>query len=128
MPLEHAAELPQAAELEALRDDGDARVCALIDWLAAHRASLSETTAAQVDAGAATGTAGELLALRVRSFVAYIADEAVARCGRALGPAPLAFDEEHARRVADLQLYVRQHHAERDLATLGRLLIDETTR
>jgi len=34
----------------------------------------------------------------------------------------LALDERHARRVADLQLYVRQHHAERDDASLGRLL------
>jgi hypothetical protein len=39
--------------------------------------------------------------------------------GHALGPAPLAFDEDHARRVADLELYLRQHHAERDLARLG---------
>lgn len=43
-------DLPRAAELEALRDDGDARVCELIDWLAAHRASLPAWTAAQVDA------------------------------------------------------------------------------
>ena len=39
--------------------------------------------------------------------------------GHALGPAPLAFDEEHARRVADLTLYIRQHHGDRDLAALG---------
>lgn len=43
----------------------------------------------------------------------------LARVGRALGPAPLALEAEHARRVADLQLYVRQHHAERDQASLG---------
>jgi len=36
--------------------------------------------------------------------------------------APLAFDEEHARRAADLELYIRQHHAERDLARLGSML------
>ena len=33
------------------------------------------------------------------------------RVGHALGPAPLAFDDEHARRVADSEFYVRQHHA-----------------
>lgn len=46
-----------------------------------------------------------------------------ARVGHALGPAPLAFDEDHARRVADLELYVRQHHAERDLAQLGSAVL-----
>ena len=37
-----------------------------------------------------------------------------------LGPGPLTSDEAYARRVADLQVYVRQHHAERDDASLGR--------
>lgn len=79
--------------------------------------------AARVDAGTATGHAAEVLALRVRSSAAAAAEQAIARVGHALGPAPLTFDEEHARRVADLQVYVRQHHAERDLATLGRFVI-----
>ena len=34
----------------------------------------------------------------------------------------LTVDEAHARRVADLRVYLRQHHAERDLARLGRLV------
>ena len=38
----------------------------------------------------------------------------------ALGPGPLAFEAEHATRVSDLRVYVRQHHAERDSAALGR--------
>jgi hypothetical protein len=41
----------------------------------------------------------------------------------ALGPRPLGFDPVHVRRVADLELYVRQHHAERDLAALGARLL-----
>ncbi len=65
-----------------------------------------------------------LLAKRVRATVARAVDEVLARAGRALGPAPLALDAAHAKRVADLQLYVRQHHAERDLASLGRALAD----
>jgi alkylation response protein AidB-like acyl-CoA dehydrogenase len=60
-----------------------------------------------------------LLAKRVRATVARACEEVVLRSGRALGPAPLALDAAHAKRVADLQLYVRQHHAERDLASLG---------
>ncbi len=61
----------------------------------------------------------ELLALRVRSVVAASVEQVLRTAGHALGPAPLAFDAEYAARVADLELYVRQHHAERDLAALG---------
>ena len=35
-------------------------------------------------------------------------------------------DPVHAARVADLTLYLRQHHAERDLAALGRLVTPAT--
>lgn len=80
--------------------------------------------AEQVDAGAAQGRAGELLALRVRSVVAAAAERMLVRVGHALGPSPLALDEAHARRVADLTVYLRQHHAERDLARLGALLLE----
>lgn len=60
-----------------------------------------------------------LIAKRVRATVARAAEEVLWRAGHALGPAPLATDAAHAKRVADLQLYIRQHHAERDLASLG---------
>jgi hypothetical protein len=61
-------------------------------------------------------------ALRVRSLVAEAAAEVIDRTGRALGAGPLSHDEEHGRRVADLTVYLRQHHAERDLAALGELV------
>ena len=41
------------------------------------------------------------------------------RVGRALGPAPLAHDAEHAALVADLTVYIRQHHGESDLERIG---------
>jgi alkylation response protein AidB-like acyl-CoA dehydrogenase len=69
-----------------------------------------------------------LLALRVRSVVVAAAERVLCQVGHTLGPAPLAFDETHARRVADLEIYLRQHHAERDLAALGHRLIDEHPR
>jgi hypothetical protein len=47
------------------------------------------------------------------------------RTGRALGAGPLSRDEAHGRRVADLTVYLRQHHAERDLAALGRMVTGE---
>jgi hypothetical protein len=81
--------------------------------------------ASLIDSGAAEGAAGELLGLRLRGLVAAAAEQALRDAGHALGPAPLAFDEEHARRVADLGLYIRQHHAERDLARLGSMLTAE---
>lgn len=74
-----------------------------------------------VDIGEAEGIAGDLLALRVRAVVADAVERTIRQVGHALGPAPLAFDEQHARQVADLELYVRQHHAERDLARLGTI-------
>lgn len=80
--------------------------------------------AAAVDEGRASGQDGVLLALRVRTAVAGACEETLARTGHSLGPAPLARDERHARRVADLELYLRQHHAERDQAALGRVVLD----
>ena len=65
--------------------------------------------------------AAELLARRVRAVVEHAVDEAITRTGRALGAGPLCQDGRHAQRVADLTVYVRQSHAERDLAELGRL-------
>jgi len=62
-------------------------------------------------------------AKRVRGTVARACEEVLWRAGHALGPAPLALDATHAKRVADLQLYIRQHHAEKDDASLGEALI-----
>ena len=94
--------------------------------LLAARLALVDAAAA-VDAGAARGPAGEVLALRVRSVVAAAAEQTLTLVGHALGPAPLAFDESYARRTADLELYIRQHHAERDLAALGQALVAAET-
>ncbi|MGB3230772.1 MAG: acyl-CoA dehydrogenase [Mycobacterium sp.] len=63
----------------------------------------------------------ELLARRVRAAVETAVGESIDRTARALGPAPLCLDAAHARRVADLSIYVRQSHAERDLERLGVL-------
>jgi len=80
--------------------------------------------AARVDAGEAEGAEGRLLAKRVRAIVAAAVEDVLARTAHALGPAPLALDAEHSKRVADLQLYVRQHHAEKDLASLGGAVLE----
>jgi len=77
-----------------------------------------------VDCGVANGRAGQLLSLRVRGVVADAVEAVQRAAAHALGPAPLAFDPEFAARVADLGLYLRQHHGERDLAALGSALVE----
>lgn len=89
--------------------------------LAAGEAMLTNA-AIQVDADPFDRSrTAELLARRIRAIVEHAADEAITRTGRALGPGPLCQDGRHAQRVADLSIYIRQSHAERDLAALGRL-------
>ncbi len=82
-------------------------------------AALLREAAATIDA--APLEAGEQLALTARATVESAAQQVIERVGRALGPAPLCHDRAHARRVADLMVYVRQTHAERDLARIGTL-------
>ena len=81
-----------------------------------------EQAAYAVDAGGSTGADGWRAALRVREVVALAAEDVLRRAAHGLGPGPLATDEDHARRVADLELYLRQWHAERDQAALGEAL------
>jgi len=85
------------------------------------RAALARA-AAEIDADPADREQdGWRRALRVRALVEATATEVMARVGRALGAGPLCHDEAHGRRVADLTVYLRQHHAEKDLAELGML-------
>ena len=83
-------------------------------WAA--RAVLVETATVFGAGGAASEG---LRANRARTVVADAVETTVAEAARALGPGPLVADEAHARRVADLQVYIRQHHGDRDLARIG---------
>jgi len=84
-----------------------------------------DQSAAEIDADPCDlAGSGPARALRVRAQVEAAATEVMARVGRALGAGPLAHDEAHGRRVADLTVYLRQHHAERDLAQLGALVAE----
>jgi hypothetical protein len=87
--------------------------------LSGARALLLET-ADWIDARPAADAAGR--ALRVRACVEDAAQQVLVRTARALGPAPLCNNAIHAQRCADLGVYLRQSHAERDLATLGGLV------
>ncbi|WP_186320740.1 acyl-CoA dehydrogenase family protein [Kocuria rhizophila] len=91
--------------------------------LGAARAVL-EQAAAAVDAGDAAGDRGAAWALRVRRTVADAAETVIRVVSRATGPGPLTGDPAHIRRVESLQVYIRQDHAERDTAALGRTLLE----
>ena len=92
--------------------------------IALHTArSALDAAAAGIDADPADQEGGgRLRALRLRALVEATATEVMHRVGRALGAGPLSHDGAHSRRVADLTVYLRQHHAERDLAELGTLV------
>jgi alkylation response protein AidB-like acyl-CoA dehydrogenase len=60
--------------------------------------------------------------LRLRALAENVAAAVLTRVGHALGAGPLGHAAGHARRAADLMVYLRQHHAERDLEQLGRLV------
>jgi len=89
------------------------------------RAALGRA-AAEIDSDPADlHGAGPLRALRVRALTEAVATDVMRRTGRALGAGPLSHDEAHSRAVADLTVYLRQHHAERDLARLGELVAEQ---
>jgi alkylation response protein AidB-like acyl-CoA dehydrogenase len=111
-----------AAEHEgAVRDVHAHAHLGAVDAALAAAEAMVVSAACHVDAEP-TGERAELIARRVRAVVEHAVDEAITRTGRALGPVPLVLDRRHAQRVADLTVYVRQSHAERDLAALGRIV------
>lgn len=116
-----AAPLYKRAERESVDPHTLAHLGAVDAALTAAEAVLV-SAACQVDADPLNReNRAELIARRTRAVVETAVEEAITRTGRALGPAPLAQDARHAARVADLTMYVRQSHAERDLEQLGRL-------
>lgn len=62
---------------------------------------------------------GAVVAGHARRTVRSCAEEVMQRVAHATGPAPFVRDEHYAARVADLTVYLRQEHAERDEAVLG---------
>ncbi|WP_341953554.1 acyl-CoA dehydrogenase family protein [Salinibacterium sp. TMP30] len=93
--------------------------------VALYTARVALATAAEtVDDPATDRDAAKIVAHRTRTVAARVSEEVIERVGHALGPGPLSLEPDHARRVADLQLYVRQHHAERDDVALARKLLE----
>ena len=59
----------------------------------------------------------------MRGTVAAAVERVQTVVAQNLGPGPLAFNEAYGKRMADLSLYIRQHHAMRDDAQLGALTL-----
>ena len=59
-------------------------------------------------------------ALRVRASAEATATRVLDHAGRALGATPYCRDPRYARMAADLPVFIRQSHAEQDLAALAR--------
>jgi len=97
--------------------DIDRTVAGLVQYLA--------RTAARIDAGDLSGPGAWSEALRIRGSVAAAVERIQSLVSQNLGPAPLAFDARYGKRMADLSLYIRQHHAMRDDAQLGALTFKE---
>jgi alkylation response protein AidB-like acyl-CoA dehydrogenase len=78
-----------------------------------------QTAGREIDATWNNIDAAKTRALIVRHVVEQGCTDVLRRLARAYGPQPLAIDAAIARRYQELDLYVRQSHAERDLEALG---------
>ena len=65
------------------------------------------------------------VALRARLSAEHTAALVLDEVGRALGATPFCRDARFARMAADLPVFIRQSHAERDLAALGDAVLEE---
>jgi hypothetical protein len=61
-------------------------------------------------------------ALTVRHLVEQACTDILRRFLRAYGPHPIAMNKKVSQRYQELDLYLRQSHAERDLEALGQAL------
>jgi hypothetical protein len=82
--------------------------------------SCFETAGRQIDAHAEDRDTAITRALSLRHVIEQLCVDILQRFGRACGPRPFAFDEDASRRYSEVQLYIRQCHAERDLEMLAR--------
>lgn len=99
----------------------DAHEASSLGRVASVCAAMRESVAASI------GTDDPVLAgLHVRRVVEAGVEEVLRECGRAGGSSLMVFDRAHARRVADLTVYVRQHHGAKDDERLGRLYLESS--
>ena len=93
-----------------------------VDLVIRSTAALLREAAGWIDAHPAQDASD--VALRVRLHAEATATTALSEVGRALGATPYCRDARYARMAADLPVFLRQSHAERDLAALGARVAD----
>jgi hypothetical protein len=76
----------------------------------------------EIDADPTNVKQAEIRALSLRHLIEQLCTDVLRRIPRAFGPFPLAMDEAISLRYQELDLYLRQSHAERDLEGLGTKL------
>ena len=82
--------------------------------------SYLETAGREIDEMPDQQIEARIRALTVRHRVEQTCTDVLRRLARAYGPHPLAMDADISDRYQELDLYLRQSHAERDLESLGR--------
>lgn len=108
------AERMQHACSEGLR----ARLLGKADLALAPAAALLRELATAIDL--APQLTHRVQVVRARSVVERAATQILDLAGRALGPAPMCMEDAHARRWADLSVFLRQSHADKDWEWLGQ--------
>ncbi|MBK3785140.1 acyl-CoA/acyl-ACP dehydrogenase [Paraburkholderia aspalathi] len=95
-----------------------------VDVALAGAAAVLRETAAHIDANPQADSQREVM--RARLVVEEAAAAVMCHATRTLGAGPLCRDGRFARALADLPVFLRQSHAERDLAALGELTVKAT--
>jgi alkylation response protein AidB-like acyl-CoA dehydrogenase len=90
--------------------------------LAFQMSAVLDHAARAIDQEPSDPLTARIRALQTRQCIERACSETLDRFGRAFGPRPLAFDPELHRRLHEIQLYIRQCHAERDLQAIGAAL------
>lgn len=73
----------------------------------------------EIDANRGDAACARRVALSARHVIERACTDVLDRYGRAVGPGPMCMDAAVSKRCAELSLYIRQCHAERDLQALA---------
>ncbi|WP_238346098.1 acyl-CoA dehydrogenase family protein [Luteimonas saliphila] len=111
-----------ADPVRVARDPHLAAALGRADMALGAASALLRELAARIDG--APGEPHRREVVRLRSVVERACHEVLDAAARSLGPSPLCSDGTHARRCADLAVFVRQSHADRDWAALGADVAD----
>ena len=86
-------------------------------------AAALEAAARRIDDPARGHVEARDLAWQIRHTVEEVCLAVLVDVSRGGGAGPLGHDADQARRIADLPVYLRQHHARRDAAAFGRAFL-----